>query len=272
MYKIIVGILRGEIMKGKELLKSVDLKKMNGTQISVCIICFLVSLFFTLQVRTINTSESDILRLKRENELRDEITQWKEVYEISKEKIDELNMKVEEYRKASSQIDSTVALMKQELDVANVLSGISAVKGPGITVELDDTEAIAEIHADAGFYDTNVYIIHDTDILSVINELSAAGAEAFSVNGQRIISTTAIRCVGPLIQINGISLSAPYTISAIGKPETLMGALNLRYGVIDEIKSAKIDVTIKKHNEITIPAYSKKLEYQYATPLSEVKK
>lgn len=256
-------------MKNKELI---NFRKITGTQISVCIICFLVSLFFTLQVRTINTSESDILRLKRENELRDEITQWKEVYEIATEKIEELNNKVEDYRKASSKVDDTVALMKKELDTANVLAGISTVKGPGVTVTLDDTEAIEEIRKDAGYYDTNVYIIHDTDIMSVINELSVAGAEAFCVNGQRIVSTTSIRCVGPLIQINGVNLSAPFTISAIGKPETLMGALNLRGGIIDEIEAAKIDVTIEKQNEIIIPAYSKKLEYQYATPVSEVNK
>ena len=68
-------------------------KKINSAQIVICIICFLISLSVTIQARSINTSESDVLRLKRENELRDEITQWKEVYEVANSKIAEQNKK-----------------------------------------------------------------------------------------------------------------------------------------------------------------------------------
>lgn len=256
----------------KDFFKKFDIKKINGTQITICVICFLISLFFTIQVRTINTSESDILRLKKENELRDEIEQWREVYDEANQKISELNQKIEEYRVAASATDDTVALMKKELDTANVLAGVSAVEGPGITVTLDDTAALEEIQINSGFINTNAFIIHDTDILSIINELSVAGAEAFSVNGQRIINTTAIRCVGPLIQINGVNLAAPFTISAIGKSDTLASSLNLRGGIISELKALKIDVKIEKKDKIVIPAYDKVLNYQYATPTTEVKK
>ena len=253
-----------------EKMKKFNIRKINSTQVVICIICFIISLSVTIQARTINTSESDILRLKRENELRDEISQWKEVYEVANEKIAEQNKKIEEYRNASAKTDDTVALIKKELDTANLLAGVSAVKGPGITVTLDDSAAIEKIAIDAGYYNNNVYIIHDTDIMSIMNELSVAGAEAFSVNGQRIISTSAIRCVGPLIQINGINLSAPFTITAIGNPETLVGSLNLRGGIISEIKAAQIDVTIEKHEEVTVPAYDKIVEYKYAVPVVEV--
>ena len=163
-----------------------------------------------------------------------------------------------------------VALIKKDLDDSNILAGISSVKGPGIMVTLDDTAAIEEINQLAGYNNPNVYIIHDTDILSIINELSAAGAEAFSVNGQRILANTAIRCVGPLIQINGVNLSAPYTISAIGKPETMVGALNLRGGIVSEMRTDNIVVTIEKHEEIIIPEYTGLIDYKYVTPVVEV--
>lgn len=252
-----------------KIVNKIKWRKITPTQITVCVICFLLSLCFTIQVRTINTSESDILRLKKENELRDEIEQWREVYEASVQKNEELNKKVEEYRAASAKNDDTVRIMKEELDEANILAGISKVKGKGITVLLDDTTAIEEINETSGYYNPNVYVIHDTDIISVINELAAAGAEAFSVNGQRIIATTSIRCVGPVIQINGINLSAPYTVSAIGEPITLKGALRLRGGIVSEMQSAKIDVTIEEHEELTIPAYDRVLKYQYATSVLE---
>lgn len=249
--------------------KNIELKGVTSTQVIVCLICFLLSFFITIQVRTIDKSESDILRLKTENELRDEIEQWKGMYNISSTKINELNKKIEEYRADFSSADDKIALIKKELDKANIMAGASQVKGRGITVKLDDTAALAQIAIDAGYYDRNVYIIHDTDILCIINELAAAGAEAFSVNGQRIVSTSAIRCVGPVIQINGVNIAAPFTISAIGEPDTLVGALNLRGGIMSDIKEAKIDVTVEKHDEVIIPAYDKVIEYQYASPVTE---
>ncbi len=247
-----------------------EMKKLNSTQVILCLICFLIAFFVTVQVRTINKSESDILRLRTEDELRDEVNQWKEMYEVASERINELNLRIEEYRNEFATNDDKIALVNEELATANVIAGLSAVKGRGITVKLDDTKAIEDIWEQNGVYDSNVYIIHDTDIMSVINELRAAGAEAISVNGQRIISNTAIRCVGPLIQINGVNLSAPFTISAIGEPSTMESALNLRGGVISQIKLAKIDVTIEKHEEIIIPAYDKVITYQYASPVQEV--
>ena len=254
----------------KEKFKNIKFEKLNSTQITVCIICFILSLCFTIQVRTINTNESDVLRLKKENELRDEILQWKEVYEAATQKIDDLNVKIEEYRVASTKVDDTVKIIKRDLDEASILAGLSKVKGPGITVVLDDTAVIEEITTNSGVYNPNVFVIHDTDVMSVINELSAAGAEAFAVNGQRVIATTAIRCVGPVIQVNGINLSAPYTITAIGSPTTLRGALGLRGGIVSEMRSAKIDVTITDQEEIIMPAYEGLLKYQYATSVLEV--
>lgn len=254
----------------EEIISRLKLHKLNSTQITVCIICFVVSLCFTIQIRTINKNESDILRLKTENELRDEIVQWKEVYETSNLKIEELNKKIEEYRLASTKVDDTIKIMKKELDEANILAGLTKVKGPGITVYLSDDAVLDEISKNSGIYNPNVFVIHDTDIISIINELAAAGAEAFSVNDQRIISTTEIRCVGPVILVNGIRLAAPYTISAIGAPFTLRGALNLKGGIVSEMRSAKIDVTIEEKEEIIIPEYTGILEYEYATPVSEV--
>lgn len=254
----------------EEIISRLKQLKINPTQITVCIICFVLSLCFTIQVRTINTNESDILRLKTENELRDEIVQWKEVYEASIQQIEDLNKKIEEYRAASTKVDDTIKIMKKELDDVSILAGLSKVKGPGITVVLDDTAVIEEINKNSGMNNPNVFVIHDTDIISVINELSTAGAEAFSVNGQRIIATTEIRCVGPLIQVNGVQLSPPFTISAIGEPTKLRAALNLRGGIVSNMRSAKIDVTIEEKEEIIIPEYTGLLKYQYATSVSEV--
>lgn len=237
--------------------------------ITIGVICFLLCFMMTLQIRTIKKSDSEILRLKNENELRDEINQWKDLYNNANEKITELNAKITEYQNASSQRSETVALLKKELDDVNILAGLTAVKGPGITVKLDDTAAKEKIALDAGMYDPNVYIIHDSDILLVINELRAAGAEAISINGQRVIANTEIRCVGPVISVNNVRLTAPFEISAIGDSSVLSNSLKLRGGVIDSIEEANIDVTIEKKEELIIPSLEKVIEYKYLQPVEE---
>ena len=163
-----------------------------------------------------------------------------------------------------------MSLLNDEIEDLKILAGLTELKGSGIIVTLDDTRAINQIAVDAGFYDPNVFVIHDSDILLVINELRAAGAEAISVNGQRITSATEIRCVGPVIQINGIRLTAPFKISAIGSPDTLASSLKLRGGIVDSIEQADIDVIIEKSDAIVIPKSDGVIDYKYATPVEEV--
>lgn len=236
----------------------------------IALICFILCFLITLQVRTISQSNADILRLKNENELRDEINEWKDLYESATYKIKELENKITEYKGNASTKDKTHALLNEEIEDLKILSGLTELKGSGIIVTLDDTRAINQIAADAGFYDPNVFVIHDSDILMVINELKAAGAEAISVNGQRITAVTEIRCVGPVIQINGIRLTAPFKISAIGSPDTLASSLKLRGGIIDSIEQADIDVMIEKSDSIIVPKLEGVIEYKYATPVEEV--
>lgn len=242
--------------------------KIRGQNGIIGLVCFLLVFMITAQIKTIKRSESDILRLKTENELRDEINQWEDVYNAATTKINELNAQITEYQNSAAQEDKAVALIKAELDKKKVLAGEVAVKGQGITVTLDDTAALEKIEAEFG-YDPNRYIIHDSDLLLIINELRSSGAEAISINGQRIIANTEIRCVGSQISINGIKMVAPFKISAIGEPITLKGSLSLRGGIIDNVKAANIDVKIEQQDEIIIPAYEKSITYQYATLVEE---
>lgn len=236
----------------------------------ISLIFFVMFTLITVQIRTIRQSNSEITRLKTESELRSEIDEWKDKYEAISYKVEDLETKVNEYKNSATENDKTLKLLNDEINSLELFSGLSELKGPGVEVTLDDTRAIDQIAADAGKYDPNVFVIHDSDILLVINELKAAGAEAVSVNGQRIANNTEIRCVGPVIQINGIRLTAPFKISAIGSPDTLANSLKLRGGIVDTISQANIDVNIEKRQEIVIPKYEKVIEYRYATPTKEV--
>lgn len=210
------------------------------------------------------------IKIKNENELRDEINEWKDQYEAATYKVKDLEAKVAEYKNNASASDKTFALLNSEIEDLKILNGLTELKGPGIVITLDDTRAINQIAVGAGFYDPNVYVIHDSDILLVINELRAAKADAISVNGQRIIANTEVRCLGPVIQINGIRLTAPFKISAIGDPEYLASTLKLRGGIIDSIAQADIDVNIEKVDSLIIPKAEGVIKYNYATPVEEV--
>jgi len=144
--------------------------------------------------------------------------------------------------------------------------GLLKAKGPGVRLVLDDTEAEA-----AGDSPSNPFMVHDYDILAVVNELRAADAEAVAVNGQRITPFTAIRCEGPVIQINSIAIGSPYEIEAIGDPKVLASALELPGGILSQLKPLKIKVTLKKVDSMALPAVAEELKFHFARP-SVVKK
>ena len=130
--------------------------------------------------------------------------------------------------------------MKKELEKVRMNAGLLAGTGQGVVITLDDSNLPRQPGEDP-----NLFLIHDEDLLKVINELFAAGAEAVSVNGQRIITNSEIRCVGPTIIINSIKLAPPFIIQAVGDPEILETSLKMRGGVIESLQVFGIQVNIK---------------------------
>ena len=114
----------------------------------------------------------------------------------------------------------------------------------------------------------NVDVLNE-DILKVINELRAAGAEAISLNDQRLISTSEIRCAGPTISVNNTRVAAPFVIKAIGNAKSMEDAIKMRGGVAETLSVWGIQVDIKKDNNIVIPAYKGATEFKYVTAISQ---
>ncbi len=154
--------------------------------------------------------------------------------------------------------------MQDALLQSQIMAGTVAVKGPGIRLVLDDSKAPRQPGEDP-----NLFILHDDDLLKVINELRAAGAEAISVNGQRLVARSEIRCAGPTISINNTRTAPPVEILAVGDPTTLENSLRMRGGVLDQLSFWKIDIRLTKPQEVTIPAYSGPLQFLYAKPVTD---
>lgn len=147
-----------------------------------------------------------------------------------------------------------------ELDRMSILAGTTEVEGKGIEIVLDDSKVPVGKASD----NANLYIIHDEDLLRVINELRAAGAEALSINEQRIVTTTEIRCAGPTVSVNNVRSAAPYVVKAIGEPKTLSGAMKLRGGVADTFSVFGIQVKIKEADKVKIPAFKAGISFEHA--------
>lgn len=242
--------------------------KLKSKELVIYLICFLLAFIVTVQVKTVNVNNADILRLKKEDELRDEINQWKDAYNNLSTKNAELNKKIDEYRDASLESTEDGELIKKELDEASIVAGLTSVKGKGIKINIDVEKVLEEIALNAGMYDSSVSIVHDADIMAIINELTSYGAESISVNNQRVTNLTSFKSDGPIIKINGVSTSAPFVIEAIGDPETLIHGMNLKDGKLEELKNLKVDVEIEE-TELELHGYEGIVNLKFAMPLIE---
>ena len=154
----------------------------------------------------------------------------------------------------------------EDIKSAKFLAGLTAVQGPGVIVTLNDSKNPFPGGLPPGMTPPN--IIHDTDINQVVNELKAAGAEAISVNDQRLVAVSPVRCAGPTVFVNNTAQTPPYAINAIGDPKTLETALNISGGIATQIKQfdkAMFQITTTKH--LIIPAYSGVIPSKYAVPI-----
>ena len=168
---------------------------------------------------------------------------------------------------ALGQGGNKVQVLSDELLKINVLAGLTPIHGPGIILTFTDSKKHPPSNR---AFEADKYIIHDVDLQQVINELGASGAESCSINNQRITGRTAIRCVGPTIQVNSIPIAPPFEIRAIGDPATLWGGLNLPLGVLDGIRRYDPEMfRLDKKPDITIPAFSGSTEFRFAKPVEE---
>ena len=143
-------------------------------------------------------------------------------------------------------------------------AGLLPLEGQGVIVTMDDSTS--KVRADEN---PNLYVIHDDDILRVINELRAAGAEAISINGQRLIATSEIRCAGPTLSVNNVRSAPPYEISAIGDKNSLEKSIRMRGGVEETLKVWGIRLKVESSDEIYIPAYTGEFRQVYSRVAEE---
>lgn len=198
-----------------------------------------------------------------ENALRDEVLRWKEKYDECFWDLGKAEDRLEEIRNKATNNDSTMQQKQEELKLARNYIGLTEVTGKGIVITLKENQSVTS--DSIGATDSiSEYVIHDLDILSIINELKNTGAEAISINDQRVIPTSSIICTGNVLQINEEKVGAPFVIKAIGIQDSLYDNMNRPGGYIALLRS-KIEVDIKKPTaNLTIPKYNGVINLKYA--------
>ena len=229
-----------------------------GFIITLSVICLILGLMFTMQFRTIKKDKA-LTEQTRTTDIQAKYTELKKDYEDALLQIKEKTIK--EYRASAS--GENADLIKKELDNALMSAGLTQVTGGGIIVTLDDSK----LEDNSDFYvDQNDYLVHDEDILLVVNELRGAGAEAISINEKRLLDRSEIRCAGNNILINGERVAPPFVIKAIGDAAMLESGLTMRGGIVDRLTMTyDLQVNITRENSIIIPKYNKPLTYKFAT-------
>ncbi|HEV2356500.1 MAG TPA: DUF881 domain-containing protein [bacterium] len=160
--------------------------------------------------------------------------------------VDDLTRRLTVFERATAERRSTTEAMMRDLESLRVAAGLVPLAGPGVTVAVGAAQAPVVGHAPP--------VVQYVDLVSIINELWAGGAEAVAVSGVRVTATSGFSEVGGTILADRQRLAPPYTIDAIGEPATLAGALQIRGGIIEGLRTLGLTIKITPKATVTVPA------------------
>ena len=226
------------------------------------IVCFILTIGISIQLKTINDANSTVSQTLTGNELRDQVLKWKEKYDKASVDLKKSEQKLEDIRQQSTQNDETALEKESEIKLDNTFLGLTDVKGSGIVITLKDNNTVKRSNI-SPLDNIELYLVHAGDLVEVINALRNAGAEAISINGQRITNFTSVYCAGNVVVVNCEKISSPVEIKAIGSPELLYGSITIPGGYLELMEETGVIIDVKKSDNILIKKYDGILNTQY---------
>ncbi|MEU8618251.1 DUF881 domain-containing protein [Streptomyces sp. NPDC048623] len=167
--------------------------------------------------------------------------------------------------------DGSTKAQDERLRALEAAAGTTGVSGTGLTVTLDDAPPNAQAAPGYPEPQANDLVIHQQDLQAVVNALWAGGAEGIKVMDQRLISTSAVRCVGNTLILQGRVYSPPYKITAVGDRDRLEKALADSPALQNYqlyVKAYGLGWKVDEHKAVTLPGYSGTVDLHYAKPVS----
>ena len=231
--------------------------KKNLQALILGIMFFALTIMIVIQMKTVSQNGTTVSMNQQEAELKSQVLKMKEKYEVQYEELENAEKELEEVRKDITSHNEELKNMEEKIKEYNKILGMTDVKGKGVIITVQDgtTNGIT--------LNANDLIVHDLNVLSIVNELKNAGAEAISINGKRVVNTTAISCDGNVIVVNGEKISSPIEIRAIGLPEQL-STLDRIGGTLQRFSELGKKVNLTKSQKIEIPKYTGVFNFKYA--------
>lgn len=246
------------------------MKKQRKTLWLITLICILLG-FFTakaLEGQNMEMEIGGVTSLRNVENLMNE----KKALEKKSEELDQIIAQHESElaQHESRAAESSVQLrqFQKGLQDTRLTAGLLRVEGPGIEIILNDRKRDSFFSNES--YLINYFIVHDSDMLHVINELRGAGAEAISVNGSRIMANSRISCGGPTIHVGKSGRFAPpFVIHAIGDPDALIAGFQREDSIYHDLIAWGLEFQIRRVDSLEIPRYLGDIEYTYAKAIQE---
>jgi uncharacterized protein YlxW (UPF0749 family) len=228
--------------------------KNRRSMISIALVCVALGMMMSLQLRS--TDEYDIIstRTSRVEDLTLRLQQATD----SNDLLAAQNLELQEKLNKARSENEAFADMQEELSQARMLAGFAKVRGPGVILTLNDS-----LRSLSPGEDPNYLLVHDDDLLRIVNELKTSGAEAISVNNERIIAMSEIRCVGTTILVNTKKITPPFVIAATGDPQSLEAGITMKGGYLEALRFSGIQINLQKVEQLELPAYNHPLQFEH---------
>ncbi len=206
------------------------------------------------------TAQGTDLRADRRLQLTELLARERAALERRADEALELRQQVDAASAQVAEGDSRVAAAAAPRDL-EVAAGLTAVRGPAVTVSLDD--APRQPGRPPLSEDPDDLVVHQQDVQAVVNALWAGGAEAMTLMGQRVVSTSAVRCVGNTVVLHGRVYSPPFVVTAVGDPDRLRDALEREPGVQyfqSFVERFGLGYAVEHEDTVELPPYAGPLE------------
>jgi uncharacterized protein YlxW (UPF0749 family) len=223
----------------------------------LAVACVVVGFLATVTVR--GRPSVPVGRLPRQFVLAGLIDRQQQTAAGLRSQIDVLRRQIDAIQANDASRQSSLAGQQQLLQKADLLAGLVAVDGPGLRVVLDDSNRRTSPTGNV-----NDLVIHSQDIQAVVNAMWRAGAEAVAVNDERLVSTSAVLCVGNTLLLNGTVRSPPYRIAAVGAFRDRFNADSLVKALHDEANTFGLRFSISTDANVVVPAYGGGTSLRYA--------
>ena len=234
----------------------------KAARASIALVCLILGIMLALQFKTTENINNNVAAERAEdlNKKLDAVTDERDI-------LAEEVLSLRERLKNVRETDQAMKDLQEELQSAQLAACLLPIQGAGIILTLNDSAKALQPGENP-----NAELIHDTDLLTVINEIKASGAEAISINDKRIVAMSEIRCAGTTILVNWDKIAPPFVIKAIGNPDLLESSLNIKGGYLSLLKNYGMQVNLQKVENMEMVPYAGNARFIFATPVVNTEK